>query len=350
MSTLTYATHVENFNGGSYKRPISSGFEFSVPAKRLSLPTGNIQAPPRFPATTARPDQRVNVRVPVTRACFSRLLPGQVAFVSRHFNKNYIGAATGPGGVAHILSLEQLNAKLSLPYNLVDSTGRNLFAKTKAKSILEPKNGNKFKHAEFYAFNIHRAVPDKQHPIHQFALDGLVATRVEDVDGMSPSGSNMSQQLCTVAVKGHAPMRISEVPAEIHLGVRESSSGSIAQSSTTYLRPTRVLAKVYVVLVAVRVGKKKWRLQYEVVSSSNLDVDPLFAPGHKLFRETMRETFDTPVLTIGQRLVLRVFELGTIVDTKFGPADQPQLVVCVHVTPFEARKAAAKTVNGKVVK
>lgn len=352
--SFTFASHVETIPF-SYKRPLSSGSGAIIPAKRLSLPTGSNQKAPPFPATTARPDQRVNVRVPVTRACFSRLIPGQVAFVSRHFNKNYIGAATGPGGVAHILSLEELNAKLALPDNLVVSTGTNLFKKKTANSMFKPNNdGKTLVKLDFDAFNIHGTVPDTQHPIHQFALDGLVATRVEDVDDIHVSGSTTSQQLCTVAVKGHAPMRISEIPGDIHFGVRESSSGSTAQSSTTYLRPARVLAKVFVVLVAVRVEdvnktkRKKWRLQYETVSSSNLDVDPQFSSGHKLFRTKMSESKETG--SIGFRLVLRVFELGTIVDTKFGPAEQPQLVVCVHVTPFEATEVTREQkADGKYV-
>jgi hypothetical protein len=42
-------------------------------------------------------------------------------------------------------------------------------------------------------------------------------------------------------------------------------------------------------------------------------------------------------------------ELGTVVDTKFGPAERPQLVVCVHVTPFELTKIVDDVVDGNPV-
>ena len=341
MATLTYASHVESFDGGRYKRPLSSNIQPSIPAKRLSVPTGNNQKQPPFPGTTARPDQRVNVRVPVTRACFSRLVPGQVAFVNRHFGKNHVGAATGPGGVSHIASLEELNDMLSRPENHVNKAARLLFRGVGARSMYRPVDGGGFKKLTFQAFDSRAEkgapVPDAMHPIHQFALDGLVATRVEDVDDIDMSGSAFSQQLCTVGVKGHCPMLISAVPGDVHRGVRESLSGSIAQASTTYLKPARILSKVYVVLVAVQVddSPRRWKLQYETVSSSNIDVDPRFSHGQKLFRTDLGKP-GAPFK--GRRIVLRVMELGTVVDTKFGPAERPQLVVCVHVTPFEPTK------------
>jgi len=207
--------------------------------------------------------------------------------------------------------------------------------------MYRPVDGGGFKKLTFQAFDSRAEkgapVPDAMHPIHQFALDGLVATRVEDVDDIDMSGSAFSQQLCTVGVKGHCPMLISAVPGDVHRGVRESLSGSIAQASTTYLKPARILSKVYVVLVAVQVddSPRRWKLQYETVSSSNIDVDPRFSHGQKLFRTDLGKP-GAPFK--GRRIVLRVMELGTVVDTKFGPAERPQLVVCVHVTPFEPTK------------
>jgi hypothetical protein len=218
--------------------------------------------------------------------------------------------------------------------------------------MYRPVAGGGFKKLKFKAFDSRAEkgapVPDAMHPIHQFALDGLVATRVEDVDDIDMSGSAFSQQLCTVGVKGHCPMLISAVPGDVHRGVRESLGGSIAQASTTYLKPARILSKVYVVLVAVQVddSSKRWKLQYETVSSSNIDVDPRFSHGQKLFRTGLGRP---GAAFKGRRLVLRVMELGTVVDTKFGPAERPQLVVCVHVTPFEPTKIVDAVVDTKPV-
>jgi hypothetical protein len=242
--------------------------------------------------------------------------------------------------------MEELNDMLSIPEHHVNNSAVFFFRNVKARSIYEPNGTGGFKRATFRAFDDRAGfqakdrkppVPDAQHPLHQFALDGLVATHVEDVDELNTSSTSYAQHVCTVAVKGHAPMRLSQVPGDVFRGVYESNGLSKRASKNVFLEPVRILAKVYVVLVAVQVDAtaKRWMLQYETVSSSNLNVDPRFATGHPLFRANMNTNIGANTAK-GQKIVLRVMELGTIVDTRFGPSEQPQLIVCVHVTPFEA--------------
>lgn len=343
-STVTVASHVEAFAGSGYKRALQGSGGANVPAKRLAQPTSELRpAPTTFPATSARPDQRVNVRIPVTRACYSRLMPGQVAFVNRQFGKYHPGYKSGLGGLTPVASMEEVNdmlaqesAFLSSNADSALSTRKLLFKTVETRSVYshDGKDRKKTKATVFHDDKI-----DSQHPVMQFALDGLVATRVEEVDDLNTYSSASAQQACIVAVKGPAPMRLAPVPGETHTGVRESAFGTRIPAENVFLEPARILAKVFVVLTAVFVdvkdGKRRFKLRYEVVSSSNLDVDPVFATGHKLFRSGLRVPTDVAAPVAGMRIVLRAFELGTVVDTAFGPAEQPQLTVCVHVTPLE---------------
>lgn len=342
-TVITIASHVEAFDGSQYKRSLSSSSTPSVPAKRLSRPNSELTLPAQFPATTARPDQRVNVRVPVSRACYSRLLPGQVAFVNRQFGKFHPSAKSGLGGLTPVASMEEVNDMLAQEHNFLSASPESatikdfLFKEVETSSVYnhDGKNRKKATAMVFKDVNI-----DAQHPVMQFALDGLVATRVEEVDDLNTYSSASAQQACIVAVKGPAPMRLAPVPRETHTGMRESMMGTRIPAENVFLEPTRILAKVYVALVAVFVNvesnNRRVKLRYEVVSSSNLDVDPVFATGRKLFRDELLYALeDDTNLAAGNRIVLRVSELGSVVDTAFGPAEQPQLTVCVHVAPLE---------------
>lgn len=337
MATLTLAPHVESFGTSKFKRSLSSNGPPGLPAKRLARPTAELSSPSQFPSTTARPDQRVNVRVPVTRACHSRLIPGQVAFVNRHFGKYHPGPLPS-GGLTPIVSMEELNDMLSIESNHITLGGpavvlNRLFKFVDAKSMHRPLllDGKlAYRALSSYVFNAD-VVPDSQHPLHQFALDGLVATRVEEIDDLNTYSTASAQRVCTVAVKGHSSMCL---VAETN-SIRDARRLPPDPAEHFYLEPIRVLAKVFVVLVAVLVDKSKqrWMFQYEVVSSSNLDVNPLFATGHKLYRKNLRELPSSAVE--GDRLTLRVVKLGSVVDTRFGAADDRKLTICVNIAPYE---------------
>ena len=339
MTTITLAPHVEAPNGTGLKRSLDAAAPL-LDAKRVTPPNSSFTPPARFPSTTARPDQRVNVRVPVTRACFSRLLPGQVAFCNRHFGKYHPGPFPS-GGLTPVASMEELNDMLSIETNhIVLGAGANvrntLFKSVNAHGMyFRTTVNNQIVNRRLSALVFNDSLLADTHPLHQFAVDGLVATRVEEVDDVNTYSSAAAQQACIVAAKGHAPMRLAHVPGEVGTGVRDAHQRSQDPASNVYLQPVRILAKIYVVLVGVLVDatKQQWMLQYELVSSSNLEVDPRFATGHKLFRSKLSEAPNATAK--GERLILRVVELGRVVDTRFGPAAQPQLTVCVHVVLHE---------------
>ena len=233
--------------------------------------------------------------------------------------------------------MEELNDMLAIESNHVVLGGpanvqTRLFKLVDAKSMHKPMRQDGklvFKALSSYEFNS-SVVPDMQHPLHQFALDGLVATRVEEIDDLNTYSTHSSQRVCTVAIKGHAAMRIVADTNSIRASRLEQDP-----TKNFYLEPIRVLAKVFVVLVAVLVDKVKqrWMFQYEVVSSSNLDVDQRFSTGHKLYRKNLSEVPNSAVN--GSRLTLRIVQLGSIVDTRFGAANDRKLTICVNILPYE---------------
>ena len=342
-STVTVASHVEAFAGSGYKRALQGSGGANVPAKRLAQPTSELRpAPTTFPATSARPDQRVNVRIPVTRACYSRLMPGQVAFVNRQFGKYHPGYKSGLGGLTPVASMEEVNdmlaqesAFLSSNADSALSTRKLLFKTVETRSVYshDGKDRKKTKATVFHDDKI-----DSQHPVMQFALDGLVATRVEEVDDLNTYSSASAQQACIVAVKGPAPMRLAPVPGETphgraRVGVRHPHPGG-----ERLLEPARILAKVFVVLTAVFVDVKNGKRRFVSLRGGQL-VEPGRGSG---VRDRPQAVSQRPSRADGRSGAsrrhahcARAFELGTVVDTAFGPAEQPQLTVCVHVTPLE---------------
>lgn len=334
-TTVTLAAHVEQL--GTFKRGLDAS-AYSSNAKRLN--GGSISSTP-FPATSARPDQRTNSRFPVARATYSRLTPGEVVFVSRHYKMGHVGASNGLGGLTHVASLRELNGMLSQPHNHVASDAAGLFSEVTSKLRVANKDGS-LKRAKFKAFNASKLVAST-HPLQQFALDGLVATRMEDDATSNSSSSRPSQSACIVAAKGPAPMLLAQKPVNVVTGV---SSFDAPPEPIGFLAPARVLATVYVVLVAVAVDDtvQKWQFKYEVVTSSNLDVNPAFATA-PLYKTAMRRPKSAS--KTGDKLVLRAFKLGTVVDTAFGSASEPQLVVNVCISPYESTRVDLNKVDGK---
>ena len=351
MSSIVFASHVES--SISNKRSLAdSGY---------SVPKRSLNADPRtLPATTARPDQRVNVRVPVTRSTATRLFPGQIAFVQRSFGKYHPSAKASVGGLVPIVSIELLNDLLAQPHNHVFFEGRgglfnNLLAKpATAKSIWKPGPNGKKVRTTFKAFDT-SFLPD-EHPVNQFALDGLVAASVEAGDDVH--SSKTFDKACVVAVKGHAPMRTTVEAANLHTGVHKMQFVADKHPKNYFCEPHQIMSKLFVVLVAVVedrgrafVPKEKRiavHFRYEVVSSTNLGVNPSFVVGYKLFRDRLFAAADQRT-SLGKpdkpnRVVCRVFELGSIVDTNFGPSTEPHLTVCVHIDAVE--KVVAQTSGG----
>jgi len=345
-TAVRYAPHVENFLSSSYKRNFSQIGDISTTGpytgKKQMVPS--VETPNTVvPSTSARPDQRVNVRVPVARLCGAPLHAGQIAFVSRSQGPiNGLSSETAPTFVGtHELSLESLNELLSMPLhhvNLANDPGALLsefFKKRVATGIVTRKlQGKKlvFQRPEARVFDINdffqkdgRSI---NHPLMNFALDGVVCTN-SDEPGLTTAA------ICNVAVKGMCPVLMHR---PIHDKMRAVAVAPYPQTlvrpANFYVQPIEMLAAVYVVLVAVRTapGSGVWFFQYELVSSTNV----IAKHGFKRFRSTIMEG-DTPK-NDSNRLVLSVTTLGRVVDTNFGDPKSPSIVVDVNIRPFEATK------------
>ena len=160
-----------------------------------------------------------------------------------------------------------------------------------------------------------------------------------DNDGYAQHSSYASRPVCNVAIYGPCPLTVLHMPS-VHDRGFDVSSPVPAKARTcpnVFVEPVRILSDVFVVLVAERKDNTatKWTFSYNVVSQSNLDIDPPLLNINKNFR-----SFPSPLSVYGQlktatRLTVEVFRLGKITDCKFGASNAPQIVVAVNVKKFE---------------
>ena len=353
MATVTLASHVEQFGLSGYKRPLSQVTNLQAPSVRtgtpLTVPSVNIGSVGNIPATSARPDQRVNVRVPVARACGQPLVPGQVAFVSRSVGKQSgRGTEVAPAFTGtHVLSLEHLNELMSDSVHHVQGfTAMALFSDARPRSLFKSDERTRQNRVKVFNTDILTG-KHANHPLKQYALDGVVCTPSDDAgdDYGAPIGSSVG--MCNVAVKGPAPVLTHRT---LHDKMRAVVVAPLPQTrvvpDTFFLQPIDVLAKVYVVLVAELVSTNPtntWKFQYELVTSSNVNT----AHGFRRFTDSVAERNIGPAkVAAKRRIVLKVHELGRVVDTNFGSHKNPSIVVSVNVKPLEATRRVVQDATG----
>ena len=362
VTTVALAPHIESFPAAGHKRPYDSIAGAPVvdgnysAANQLAVPNGQlpgVSGP--IPATTARPDRGVNTCIPVARTCASHLTVGQVAFVYRSFNVPVKGSSLG--GLEHIISMEQLNERLALPENklrLPNDDASKLFRLEQAKHVYRIKDANSAENLKQLVFE-KDVVKDTFHPYHQYALDGIVCTPADgdeyENDGFKPHSTHQSKPVCNVAVHGPCPLTVLHMPSihEDFESVRVGVPSKARPAPNVFVQPARVLSEVYVALVASREAKnsKEWTLQYQVVSSSNLDLYPDTSSGVRLFRS--KELYEGVTASVNfteaLRLVVEVHRLGKVVDCRFGPVNAPQVVVAVNVKKYERTAYLPMTAN-----
>jgi len=363
VTTVALAPHIESFPAAGHKRPYDSiagapvvDGNYSV-ANQLAVPNGQlpgVSGP--IPATTARPDRGVNTCIPVARTCASHLTVGQVAFVYRSFNVPVKGSSLG--GLEHVISMEQLNERLVLPENklrLPGNNASNLFERKIPKHIFIMKDAETAGRAPKTHVFKKDAITDNFHPYHQYALDGIVSTPADgdeyENDGFKPHSTHQTKPACNVAVHGPCPLTVLHMPSihEDFESVRVGVPSKARPAPNVFVQPARVLSEVYVALVASResVTSSEWTLQYQVVSSSNLDLDPKTSSGVRLFRS--KELYEGVIASVNftgaLRLVVEVHRLGKVVDCRFGPVNAPQVVVAVNVKKYERTAYLPMTAN-----
>ena len=344
-AAVSLASHVEQFGAAGYKRDFSRVTQLSAPSvknvNQLSVPDVGIGNLDRISGTSARPDQRVNVRVPVARPCGVPLYVGQVAFVSRGIGPvQLLGVPENAPAFSgtHVMSLEHLNEILAQPVHHVLATRpKGFFRPTTAKSLFYADSAaGDLKRPKALTFDVdeffRQPNRNKMHPVRQYALDGVVCTP-------SDEGGMNSSAMCNVAVKGPSPVSTHRTTNDLMRPVAVAPyPEERVIPSNHYLQPIDVMARVFVVLVAVRVGEptakpSKWFFRYELVTSSNLNT----AHGFKRFTSSIWEGGSSDAtFRNASKVVLRVMQLGRIVDTNFGTTKAPSIVISVNIRPFEA--------------
>jgi hypothetical protein len=352
VTSVALAPHIESFPATGYKRPYGSiagaptvDGDYSA-ANQLAVPNGQIPGVSGpIPATTARQDRGVNACIPVARTCASHLTVGQVAFVYRSFKVPMKESSLG--GLEQVISMEQLNERLALKENRIvapSDHAKHLFEWMKAKHIYSIEDAQSVIPIRAKVFR-KGVVKNSFHPYHQYALDGIVCTPADgdeyDNDGFKPHSTHQSKPACNVAVHGPCPLTVLHMPSihEDFESVRVGVPSKARPAPNVFVQPARVLSEVYVALVASRESatSKEWTLQYQVVSSSNLDLDPNTSSGVRLFRsKELYEGIESSIAFVpALRLVVEVHRLGKVVDCRFGPLNAPQVVVAVNVKKYE---------------
>jgi hypothetical protein len=361
--TQTAPSHVAAFSASGYKRLFSSLSSIAVdePTAAPALRVPAVQ-PPAEPFQT-QPFSQTNARVPMARACLPQLRAGSVAFVSRGMGPKAKGAMevcpTAPN--IHVIGMEELNGMLAQPHNFVEVNGNDVmsafYVSATAASVFKPtlknaKISNTLTSAKIMR-RVRNIVKDKYtHPLVQYTLDGIVATRPEADSGIlvAEGAGGSSGAVCNVAVAGPAALKVKLVKQDPLKMMRAATSCVEPDQETTpdnyYVKPLHMTAVMYVVLVAQKVAKdgakSKWMFQYNLVSSTHL------SDTNRLAKTRFLDEIATEVGGVNgvnspnvAKLILRVDRLGVVTDSNFVKT-QKEVIVSVGIRRVEATERAVE--------
>jgi len=359
--TQTAPSHVAAFSSSGYKRSFSSVNSAAIdePTVPPALRVPDVPAP-NVPFQT-QPFCQTNARVPMARACLPQLRAGSVAFVSRGVGpksgkdgKGPEVCSTAPG--IHAIGMEELNELLAQPHNFVyddGDPGNKFYERSAAVGLFKPKvKDGKVSYTGIVGAKVMRAAYDVvkgkfTHPLVQYALDGVVATRpeVDSIISISESAGNYPGAVCNVAVHGPAALKVKLAVQDPLKSVRAATSSVAPDVEVTpenyYVRPLGIAAVLYVVLVAKRVEGQpgKWMFQYDLASSTHLsDVNRLART------RFLDDVAADPADTSKKKLILRVEKLGVVTDSNF-VSDQKEAIVSIGIRRVEATRRAKEPIN-----
>ena len=355
VTALTSNGHVDALTSG-YKRSFNSIGPVAV---------GEFKRPASMPASALRNDRGTNATLSVARCCSIPLYPGEVAFVRTGQGSRSLGEGTN---FIPIVSLSQINEMLLdnpvTPMSGAGNVPSNLLTTKVSKSVFATNWAVPLQYAEFDPVKM---TDDLSHPLHAYALDGVVCSASDSRGGQGDRRGYTTREEaagCNVAVGGQSPL------------VAVSMKGQAA----------RMTSRVYVVLVANRVVSgaarprratphspfitgasamnqsffstdaattppygtsassmigTEWVFQYELVTSAELDIDPAF-------RKFKVQNISTAT---SNRVPVKMWQLGVVTDLNSGNQSLPtQFTVSVNVRPFhgvETRRI--KSVDGKIL-
>ena len=359
-TSFTSPGHVDALTSG-YKRSFNSIGPVAV---------GEFKRPASMPASALRNDRGTNATLSVARCCSIPLYPGEVAFVRTGKGLRSLGEGTN---FIPIVSLSQINEMLLdnpvTPMSGARSVAANLLTTKVSKSVFGRVNSNPAAPLQYAEFDPVKMTDDLSHPLHAYALDGVVCSANDSRGGQGDRRGYTTREEaagCNVAVGGQSPL------------VAVSMKGQAA----------RMTSRVYVVLVANRVVSgaarprratphspfltgasasamnqsffstdasttppygtsassmigTEWVFQYELVTSAELDIDPAF-------RKFKVESISTRT---SNRVPVKMWQLGVVTDLNSGHQSLPtQFTVSVNVRPFHGVQTRAhESVDGNML-
>lgn len=325
MATVTLASHVQQLAAG-YKRPLESTAAPPA-ASPLALPTAALPATTPFVARTSRGS---NETVPVSHTAYSRVAPGQIVFAKTFRGHSYVGVPPGTCSMIPVMTLDELNDLLADPQQHVALPFAGRYKLARARGVYRKVDGTEhhLTRLEYMVADL-SAVKDS-HPLKQYALQGVACARSSEADCPVPFDKPVHE--CVVAVQGPSVFALDR-----HIGDR--CDAPVAHTREEFfVKPALVLSKVFVVLVGHYVAPGTVKFQYEVVTESHLDANPLYAFGAttKRFRGNVAGLGDDEAEAVAQKLksILHVSVLGTIMDTRF-QRDGAAFVLNVRVGTYE---------------
>ena len=190
----------------------------------------------------------------------------------------------------------------------------------------------------FSAFEVDRLTDDLNHPLHAYALDGVVCSASDSREGgaLKHHAGNTSSGL-TKTTSNASKTEHARVNGRIY-----SSNGDYAEpmgcnvavfgqsplfAASLKKQAVRMGCAIYVVLIASRKDRvsRVWTFRYELLTSAELDLDPA------LHRFKVDKISNMNAL----RVPVKMWQLGAVTDTNSGNQGLPlQFTISVKMKPF----------------
>lgn len=304
LTAFVTPSHLDAFSTSGYKRSFNSiGAVAANEFKRAST----------LPAPSVRNDRGTNVTMPVARSCSQPVFPGEVAFTRT--GKGFPSFGNGTSFLPTI-TLDQINDELSMaPLTLTSRIPENLLKRDQSSTTIFTKRRKRMQPLKFSSFEVDHLTDDLNHPLHAYALDGVVCSASDSREGgalkhyggkiVHQNGDYAEPMGCNVAVFGQSPLC----------------------AATLKKQAVRMGCAIYVVLIASRQDRTSavWTFRYELLTSAELDLDP------SLRRFKVNKMRNLAAL----RVPVKMWQLGAVTDTNSGYQGLPlHFTISVKMKPF----------------
>ena len=356
VTTLTAVGHVDGLTSG-YKR----SFNAIGP-----VASGELKRPASLPASALRNDRGTNATLPIARCTSIPVFPGEVAFVRTGKGLTKLGDGST---FLPIVTLSQINEMLlDNPVAMVGNPrSLNLLTPKKSKRVWHRNNKGKTVPLEYSEFDPTKMTDDLSHPLHAYALDGVVCSASDARGGQGDRhGYNTREEAagCNVAVGGRSPLvavsmkgqavrmtarvfvvlvanRVTRGAARPRRDTPHTPFFTGATMDQSSLFSTAVKNKSKKAAAAAKARTQEWVFQYELVTSAELDIE------WKFRKFKVEEISNNDAI----RVPVKMWQLGSVTDLNSGHQGLPtQFTITVNVRPFhgvETRKLT--TVDGQKI-